>query len=124
MIPDVLAPVTVTFFAGNAEHIIPGVAHGAAIEVRVNAEDPGRAFMPSPGEITSFELPEGPGVRVDTAAYAGYRVPPFYDSLIAKLIVWADGRNEAIAGMALFELIEQARARAAAAKPVLPEASA
>jgi acetyl-CoA carboxylase biotin carboxylase subunit len=70
---------------------------GAAIEVRVNAEDPARAFMPSPGEITTFEPPEGTGIRVDTAAFPGYRVPPFYDSLIAKLIVRGDDRGEAIA---------------------------
>ena len=69
---------------------------GAAIEVRVNAEDPARAFMPSPGELTAFSPPEGPGIRVDTAAYPGYRVPPFYDSLIAKLIVWAESRADAI----------------------------
>jgi acetyl-CoA carboxylase biotin carboxylase subunit len=70
---------------------------GAAIEVRVNAEDPARGFMPSPGEITTFEPPEGTGIRVDTAAFRGYIVPPFYDSLIAKLIVRADDRSGAIA---------------------------
>jgi acetyl-CoA carboxylase biotin carboxylase subunit len=70
--------------------------NGAALEVRINAEDPGQAFLPSPGEITALELPGGPGVRVDTAAYAGYRVPPFYDSLLAKLICWGRDRDEAI----------------------------
>ena len=70
---------------------------GAAIEVRINAEDPERAFLPSPGEITGLALPGGPGVRVDTAAFAGYHVPPFYDSLVAKLICWDRDRDEAIA---------------------------
>jgi acetyl-CoA carboxylase biotin carboxylase subunit len=70
---------------------------GCAIEFRINAEDPASSFLPSPGEITHLELPGGPGVRVDTAAYEGYHVPPFYDSLLAKLIVWGRDREEAIA---------------------------
>ena len=69
---------------------------GWALELRVNAEDPERSFLPHPGEITGLELPGGPGVRVDTAVYAGYHVPPFYDSLIAKLIVWGRDRDEAL----------------------------
>ena len=72
---------------------------GHAIEVRINAEDPDNNFMPSPGKITSFHIPGGPGVRVDTHAYAGYVIPPFYDSMIAKLIVWGEDRQEAIARM-------------------------
>lgn len=69
---------------------------GHAIECRINAEDPENDFRPSPGEITSFHLPGGYGVRVDTHCYDGYKIPPYYDSLIAKLIVTAPTREEAI----------------------------
>jgi len=72
---------------------------GHAIECRINAEDPYQDFRPSPGKITSFHLPGGLGVRVDTHAYAGYEIPPFYDSLIAKLIVHGRDRQEAISRM-------------------------
>ncbi|HEX8491349.1 MAG TPA: acetyl-CoA carboxylase biotin carboxylase subunit [Pyrinomonadaceae bacterium] len=71
---------------------------GHAIECRINAEHP-ETFVPSPGVITAFNLPGGPGVRVDTAAYPGYVVPPFYDSMIAKVIVHARTRELAIARM-------------------------
>tara|TARA_B100000405_G_scaffold146333_1_gene102165 strand:- start:712 stop:1359 length:648 start_codon:yes stop_codon:yes gene_type:complete len=67
-----------------------------AIEFRINAEDPDRNFAPGPGTITSFHPPGGPGVRLDTHVYAGYRVPPHYDSLLAKLIVSGKTREEAI----------------------------
>jgi acetyl-CoA carboxylase biotin carboxylase subunit len=73
------------------------VLRGAAIELRINAEDADNDFMPSPGLITTVELPGGPGVRIDTAIFAGYTIPPFYDSLVAKLIVWGRDRAEAIA---------------------------
>ncbi|MBI1803809.1 MAG: acetyl-CoA carboxylase biotin carboxylase subunit [Ignavibacteriae bacterium] len=69
---------------------------GHALECRINAEDPEHDFRPSPGEITSFHLPGGYGVRTDTHCYAGYTVSPYYDSLIAKLIVVAPTRDEAI----------------------------
>jgi acetyl-CoA carboxylase, biotin carboxylase subunit len=72
--------------------------NGHAIECRINAEDP-ETFTPSPGHIEAFNLPGGPGVRVDTAAYPGYTVPPFYDSMIAKVIVHARTRELAIARM-------------------------
>ena len=71
---------------------------GHAIECRINAEDPVK-FTPSPGRITTFNIPGGPGVRVDTAVYPGYVVPPYYDSMIAKLIVHARTRDLAIARM-------------------------
>ncbi len=69
---------------------------GHAIECRINAEDPEKDFLPNPGEIKSFHLPGGHGIRVDTHAYAKYRIPPFYDSLIAKLIALGRTREEAI----------------------------
>jgi acetyl-CoA carboxylase biotin carboxylase subunit len=72
---------------------------GHALECRVNAEDPARNFQPSPGLITAYHPPGGPGVRVDTHIYAGYTVPPFYDSLIAKVIVHGNSRDEALARM-------------------------
>ncbi len=71
---------------------------GHSIECRINAEDPVK-FTPSPGKITAFNIPGGPGVRVDTAVYPGYTVPPYYDSMIAKLIVHARTRELAIARM-------------------------
>jgi len=72
---------------------------GHSIECRINAEDPNYKFRPSPGKITSFHMPGGMGVRVDTHAYAGYSIPPNYDSMIAKLIVHAPTRKEAIKRM-------------------------
>jgi acetyl-CoA carboxylase biotin carboxylase subunit len=70
-----------------------------AIECRINAEDPDNNFMPSPGKIETLNLPGGPGVRVDTHIYAGYQIPPFYDSLLAKLITFGKTREEAIKTM-------------------------
>jgi acetyl-CoA carboxylase biotin carboxylase subunit len=72
---------------------------GASIECRINAEDPDNNFMPSPGKIESLILPGGPNVRVDTHIYAGYEVPSYYDSLLAKLIVYGNNRSEAIKTM-------------------------
>jgi acetyl-CoA carboxylase biotin carboxylase subunit len=73
--------------------------NGHAIECRINAEDPSRNFAPSPGVIEELRLPGGPGVRLDTHVYAGYRIPPNYDSMIGKLIVHRPTRAEAIATM-------------------------
>jgi len=78
-----------------AEGAVP--LRGHAIEFRINAEDPTRGFVPAPGTIARFQPPLGPGVRVDTHVFDGYTVPPFYDSLLAKIIVWAEDRPAAIA---------------------------
>ena len=80
---------------------------GHAIECRINAEDPKKNFRPSPGEITELHFPGGKGIRIDSAIYSGYTVPTFYDSMLAKLIVHADTREEAISKMrsALGEVI-------------------
>ena len=72
---------------------------GHVIEVRVNAEDPARNFQPSPGRIDVFHPPGGPGVRIDSHIYTGYTVPPFYDSLLAKVICWGRDRDEALSRM-------------------------
>ncbi len=81
--------------------------NGHAIEVRINAEDPFNNFAPSPGKITGYHAPGGFGVRIDTHAYAGYSIPPYYDSMLAKLIVWGENRKDAILRMrrALMEFI-------------------
>ena len=73
--------------------------NGHSIECRINAEDPTHNFRPSPGRITGWLPPGGPGVRVDSHVYTGYEIPPFYDSLIGKLIVWGKDRNTAIKRM-------------------------
>ncbi|MFN9807701.1 MAG: acetyl-CoA carboxylase biotin carboxylase subunit [Betaproteobacteria bacterium] len=82
------------------------VMRGAAIECRINAEDPYK-FTPSPGRITAWHTPGGPGVRVDSHTYAGYFVPPHYDSMIGKLICYGDTREQALARMriALSEMV-------------------
>lgn len=72
---------------------------GNSIECRINAEDPENDFHPSPGEITAMHIPGGPGVRIDTHIYTGYKVPPYYDSMIAKIITFGLSREEAIARM-------------------------
>ena len=80
---------------------------GHAIECRINAENPYKGFRPCPGKITDMYLPGGKGIRIDSAIYSGYEVPPYYDNMLAKLIVFAKNRNEAITKMrsALGEVI-------------------
>jgi pyruvate carboxylase subunit A len=80
---------------------------GSAIECRINAEDPLNDFVPTPGKIKSYHSPGGTGIRVDSGVYASYTIPPFYDPMISKLIVWGRDRNEAITRMrrALYEYI-------------------
>ena len=80
---------------------------GHALECRINAENPEKGFRPSPGTITDMYLPRGKGIRIDSAKYSGYTIPPYYDSMVAKLIVWAKNRQEAIHKMqsALGEVI-------------------
>jgi acetyl-CoA carboxylase biotin carboxylase subunit len=79
---------------------------GHAVECRINAEDPERKFLPRPGTVTTLELPGGPGIRVEHALAPGTTVPPFYDSLVAKLCAWGASRPQALAraGQALAEL--------------------
>ena len=81
--------------------------NGHAIECRINAENPAKGFRPSPGTITDMYLPGGKGIRIDSAIYSGYTIPPYYDSMVAKLIVWAKNRGEAVRKMksALGEII-------------------
>ena len=98
---------------------------GHALECRINAEDP-QTFMPSPGRITTFHAPGGPGVRVDSHIYDGYTVPPFYDSLIAKIISYGEDRGQALARMrqALNELvIEGIRTNTALHRELVRDAS-
>jgi acetyl-CoA carboxylase biotin carboxylase subunit len=73
--------------------------NGAAIECRINAEDPDNNFQPSPGKIEALSLPGGPGIRLDTHIYSGYQIPPFYDSMLAKLISYGTDREDAIIRM-------------------------
>ena len=73
--------------------------NGCSIECRINAEDPEKDFKPNPGRITQLMIPGGPGVRVDSGVYPGYVIPPFYDSMVAKLIAWGANRREAIERM-------------------------
>jgi len=74
----------------------PPTLAGHAIECRINAEDPEYDFRPSPGKITAFHAPGGPGIRIDTHVYAGYSVPPYYDSLLGKLIAYGSTREESL----------------------------
>ncbi len=94
-----LVKLQIQIAAGERLTVPSGLRHrGHAIECRINAEDP-RTFAPSPGRLTTFHLPGGPGVRVDTHGYEDYVVPPHYDSLVGKLIAHGRDRDEAIARM-------------------------
>lgn len=75
------------------------VINGVAIECRINAEDPDKNFMPSPGKLENYIVPGGPGVRIDSGVYPSYFIPPYYDSMIAKLIVWEEDREKALVRM-------------------------
>jgi acetyl-CoA carboxylase, biotin carboxylase subunit len=92
------------------------VARGCSIEVRINAEDPTRNFLPQPGTVSALTAPGGFGVRFDTLLYPGYSVPPFYDSLLGKLVVWGEDREGALARLrgALGELTIEGIATTAA----------
>lgn len=91
--------------AGEKIETLPQKPEGHAIEFRINAEDPANGFRPSPGSIQSLHFPGGFGIRIDSHVYQSYKIPPYYDSLISKLIVWGKNRHDAItrAGRALEE---------------------
>lgn len=98
--------------------------HGCAMECRINAEDPDNDFRPCPGKITALSIPGGPGIRVDTHVYSGYEIPPFYDSMIAKVIAYGKNRKETITSMqrALDEfLVEPIKTTAEFQKKVLAD---
>ncbi len=84
--------------AGNPLRLVQEQVNirGHSIECRINAEDPAQNFMPSPGRVQSITFPAGPGVRFDTMLYSGYEVPPYYDSMLGKLIVWDESRIQAL----------------------------
>jgi acetyl/propionyl-CoA carboxylase alpha subunit len=95
------------------------VFRGHAIECRINAEDPYNNFLPSTGRITHSLLPTGPGVRVDTGVYPGFEISPYYDPMIAKLIIWGETRGQAILRMR--RALEEYRIVGADEHPVPPD---